>query len=609
MDMKKLDRTALKSFFVRNAVPTTGNFADLIDGLVNQKEDGIAKLPGEPLSVQAEGADTDPKKVLNFYRNFADPEPAWTLSLNPRVDPNNAASAKPGWSLGDGGGTKLFIDQTSGNIGIGTIEPGDYKLNVRGGALFTGNYLYASAENAGRLRVGAAWGMPGLYSGEDGAKALMLGAPPGQKVYLGQSTGDAYVESGSGNSYFKGSVGIGTAEFGAAKLTVAGGFKAASIVSGERAIGLERPKNASHRGDGAQAATGLVYRVLDNPASGDPIFQITSSGHYVRFFAEHDGWTGSRDNSAWFGGPRANFFKSGVGIGTTTPAGALEVKGCAVISNGDSFAVKSNYMTAGSLTVGSTSTSYGGGNQWNNNLAGLLLETSAKTEIAVHDANTRVASLMYYEGEAVNRITIGRNMGWGPISQVVVSGAMVVSGEMIVGTDIAVDGKHAIRGNDAWLRLNQQGVFTSGVHTPGLFAPMSLNVGGVGGWGNPGNGNATIAGKLDVWGDLLGAARNAANQAQRVRCGETSPSAWVAYGKNGVYVDIDASSAGFGATPVYVASLAGTSGHWATTGGSSIYQATKSGFRVYVRWASGAELTPAQAAASGWHITWIAIGN
>ena len=31
MDIKKSDRTALKSYFVKNAVPTAGNFADLID--------------------------------------------------------------------------------------------------------------------------------------------------------------------------------------------------------------------------------------------------------------------------------------------------------------------------------------------------------------------------------------------------------------------------------------------------------------------------------------------------------------------------------------------------------------------------------------------------
>ncbi len=74
------------------------------------------------------------------------------------------------------------------------------------------------------------------------------------------------------------------------------------------------------------------------------------------------------------------------------------------------------------MTIGGITTNYGGGNGWNANTAGLLLETQTNTEIAVHDSGTRVASLLYYEGDAANRITIGRDMGWGPISTVAVAG-------------------------------------------------------------------------------------------------------------------------------------------------------------------------------------------
>lgn len=67
---------------------------------------------------------------------------------------------------------------------------------------------------------------------------------------------------------------------------------------------------------------------------------------------------------------------------------------------------------------------------------------------------------------------------------------------------IGIGGKEALRGDDPWLRLNQAGHFTAGVHTPGNFAPMSLNVGGANGWGFPGNTNAWILGGLEVWGGL-----------------------------------------------------------------------------------------------------------
>src|SRR6266540_2115574 len=52
-----------------------------------------------------------------------------------------------------------------------------------------------------------------------------------------------------------------------------------------------------------------------------------------------------------------------------------------------------------------------------------------------------------------------------------------------------------------WLRLNQNRDYTKpifGVHTPGVFAPGSLNVGGAGAWGDPGAGNAWFTGHIGV---------------------------------------------------------------------------------------------------------------
>ncbi|UGU17921.1 hypothetical protein LS482_08575 [Sinomicrobium kalidii] len=122
-----------------------------------------------------------------------------------------------------------------------------------------------------------------------------------------------------------GNVGIGTTS-PSKKLEVNGTFKATYNSSGERSIFMEAPANGNHRGSGIQNATGLVYR-MNNPASGDPIFQVRSQGQAVRFFVEHDGWTGSKDNSAWFGGSKDNYFSSNIGIGTTSPNEKLHVDG------------------------------------------------------------------------------------------------------------------------------------------------------------------------------------------------------------------------------------------------------------------------------------------
>ena len=75
-------------------------------------------------------------------------------------------------------------------------------------------------------------------------------------------------------------------------------------------------------------------------------------------------------------------------------------------------------MASGSLTIGGTTANYGTGvNQWSSSTAGLLMECADYTEICVHDAGTRVASLMHYDG-LNNKIFIGRNKGWGEISGV-----------------------------------------------------------------------------------------------------------------------------------------------------------------------------------------------
>jgi hypothetical protein len=93
----------------------------------------------------------------------------------------------------------------------------------------------------------------------------------------------------------------------------------------------------------------------------------------------------------------------------------------------------------------------------------------------------------------------------------------------------------------------------------------------------------------------------------RVAAGTTPPGAgWQQYtgGGSGLYLDVDTSAGAFAVTPVYVATLHGSSSHWATTGGSAIYTPSPAGFRVYVRYADGSPLTPADAATNGWHVRW-----
>jgi hypothetical protein len=127
--------------------------------------------------------------------------------------------------------------------------------------------------------------------------------------------------------------------------------------------------------------------------------------------------------------------------------------------------------------------------------------------------------------------------------------------------------------------------------------------------GNVGIGTPAPKAKLHVVGDLLGAAKGSGGEALRIAVGQTPVGAtnWVQEGTDGIYVDIDTSTAGFSSVPLYFTSIGGSGHHWQAQGATSIYNQTARSFRVYV-FQPG--IIAAKAAKERyWHINWIAIGN
>jgi hypothetical protein len=112
-------RSQLKAYFVKNAIPTEGNFADLIDGQLNQGDDGIFKQPNQPLALVA--ADGEQKRALQLYSTYPAANPDWLVSLNPRNLAGTATVA--GFGIADGAGnTRLMLAPdgsltVSGNLG------------------------------------------------------------------------------------------------------------------------------------------------------------------------------------------------------------------------------------------------------------------------------------------------------------------------------------------------------------------------------------------------------------------------------------------------------------------------------------------------------------
>jgi microcystin-dependent protein len=103
-------REELRDFFKKNMRPSEGDFADLIESLLNQKDDGFHKEPGKPLEIVA-GPETNGRRpVLNLTESVKD-DPARLLHLDTGADGGLAVTDPAGSGIRLGSGN---VEATSG---------------------------------------------------------------------------------------------------------------------------------------------------------------------------------------------------------------------------------------------------------------------------------------------------------------------------------------------------------------------------------------------------------------------------------------------------------------------------------------------------------------
>ena len=317
MKIDKTGRETLKSYFVKNAVPTASNFEELIGAALNQRDDGLAKPPGEPLSLQADGDDSSQKKLLNLYRNFNDAKPAFSLALSPRSDLRNPQTGRAGLGITDGDGTpRLFIDQATGQVGVGTVAPGA-QLEVNGALRLVANYN-SSPDPESRLKA-------------SGQLQIKGNAP--QIDFIDTDHGDWSIHVYSDKMYFirepwnhfdlvldgKGNIGMGTPD-PRAKLEVRDGAIMPSFGNTEQ--------------------SGLFFPPDPTTGSGDRA--------WLRYFARSGeactlelGINNDADDHI------ALMASGNVGIGTRTPRAKLEVAGGIFAGNSDVYFTDTNHIHTG----------------------------------------------------------------------------------------------------------------------------------------------------------------------------------------------------------------------------------------------------------------------
>jgi hypothetical protein len=377
-------------------------------------------------------------------------------------------------------GAALCVD-LSNNIGIGTTVPtSGYKLDVIGNIITSGNInlantstsLFWGGTNSNLGRAGAA----GQYSTSSAIDDIVLRS--GNKLILQSGVGASGIMIDTANNVYIGAS-TNSSDDGNVNIAIP---DSTFYVRGPRTAGTTT--NISFRGGLEGNSNGKVRIWLSSDAAHSSYIEShhTGSGNTNLMFGTSNGNALPTermriDNNGNVGIGITNPFSrlhlhrenptipQSVSLlftdtltGTTASDGLLIGKGdnnhalfynnentpiifatnggekMRIAANGavgiqdNAYAIPNNHMARGSLTIGNISQNYGGGNQWNSSTAGLMMECSDATEIAVHDSGASIHSLMYYSTNG--NITIGRNMGYNP-ANVNIPGNLSVGGTNI----------------------------------------------------------------------------------------------------------------------------------------------------------------------------------
>lgn len=211
--MATTTRNELKQYFQKGKIPTQAHFEALIDSGLNQLDDRLRSSPNDPLTLLPSGPG---EGLLGFSRvetnaGVESLKPTWLIRHEP------AGSAAPGLLFQDARKRPaLYLQNGTGNVGIGTTDPGLSRLKIAGPGADVAHVRFAY-EGAGELEF-AGWTQGWNINSKTPQKHLYLNrdAAGSSNIYIGTLGREITVLGANGN------VGIGTAD-PAGKLQVVNG--------------------------------------------------------------------------------------------------------------------------------------------------------------------------------------------------------------------------------------------------------------------------------------------------------------------------------------------------------------------------------------------------
>ncbi|MDJ0703455.1 MAG: hypothetical protein QNJ46_09265 [Leptolyngbyaceae cyanobacterium MO_188.B28] len=293
------DRNELQALFKTGNKPSEEDFRDLIDSVLNLNDDGLEKPPGveTPLKILAHG---EAENLLDFY---AGERHTWRLNQKP-------VGANPGFNFEAGGASKLFVECSTGNLGLNTTQP-TAKVHIQQSSGQDALRLDAAAENTTSLivkadgKVGIGKANPVKLLDVNGEVAIAgslsvaqtstlqgnlgIGTSPGGgnlKLNVAGNTALSGALSVAQTSHLTGNVGIGAAP-GAEKLKVGGTLSVShtSALMGNVGVGVGADKTHKLTVYGGE----LALKVDNNENSQGLVFQNSGGAYTWRIYREDIG--------------------------------------------------------------------------------------------------------------------------------------------------------------------------------------------------------------------------------------------------------------------------------------------------------------------------------